>query len=104
MPRAQRRDLQVRRLPRFIDDLTEAYAYLSERNPCAGDRLLDVVEATIEMLSAFPELGRPRDDLRTGVRSFKLRRFQHILFYRLDAQEMALLRLLHGARERRRNL
>ncbi|MFM9862372.1 MAG: type II toxin-antitoxin system RelE/ParE family toxin [Micropepsaceae bacterium] len=96
--------MQVRRLPRFIEDLTEAYAYLSERNPRAGDRLLDVVEATIEMLSALPEVGRPRDDLRPGVRSFKLRRFQHILFYRLDAGEMTLLRLLHGAREQRRSL
>lgn len=96
--------MQVRRLPRFIDDLTEAYAYLTERNPRAGDRLLDVVEATIEMLAAFPELGRPRNDLRAGVRSFKLRRFQHILFYRLEAKEMTLLRLLHGARDQVRNL
>jgi toxin ParE1/3/4 len=96
--------VQVRRLPRFIDDVTDAYAYLSERNPRAGDRLLDVVEATIEMLAAFPEIGRPRDDLRPGVRSFKIRRFQHILFYRLDPEGMTLLRVLHGARDQRRNL
>lgn len=56
------------------------------------------------MLAAFPELGRPRDDLQAGVRSFKLRRFQHILFYRLEAKEMTLLRLLHGARDQVRNL
>ena len=96
--------MQVRRLAKFFDDLTDAYAYLSERNPPAGDKLLDEVEATIEMPSAFPELGRPRDELRPNLRSFKLRRFQHILFYRLDHEGMTLLRLLHGARDHGRTI
>jgi toxin ParE1/3/4 len=94
--------VQVRRLPKFVDDLTQAYAYIGDRNLKAGDRLLDQVEATIEMLGAFPELGRPREELRPGLRSFKLRRFPHILFYKLDDEGVTLLRLLHGARDQTR--
>jgi toxin ParE1/3/4 len=98
-PAASSPILRVFRRPRFVDDLTEAYAYLAERNAVTADRLLDEVELVIQLLSAFPEIGRPREELRPGVRSFRLRRFRHVLFYRLDQDRVVLLRLLHGARD-----
>jgi toxin ParE1/3/4 len=79
--------------------LTEAYAYLAERSPQSADTLLDEVELVVQLLAAFPEVGRPRDELRPGIRSFRLRRFHHVLFYRLNRDSVVLLRLLHGARD-----
>jgi plasmid stabilization system protein ParE len=53
--------------------------------------------ATVDLLTVFPELGRLREELRPDVRSFKLRRFPHIVFYRFDGTGVTLLRLLHAA-------
>jgi toxin ParE1/3/4 len=83
--------------PRFIDDLSDAYAYIAERSPRSGDRLLDEVEAVVALLTAFPEVGRRRDELRANVRSFRVRRFGYILFYRTEPDQVVLLRLIHGA-------
>jgi toxin ParE1/3/4 len=91
--------VRIHRRPKFIDDLSDAYAYIGERNPQAADRLLDDVDDLIALLSAFPQLGRVRNELRAGVRSFGVRRFPYILFYRLADGDLVLLRLLHGARD-----
>lgn len=96
--------MQILRRPKFIDDLTDAYAYVAERDPQAADRLLDDVDALVNLLASFPELGRIRDELRPGVRSFRLRHFRHVLFYRSAGDAIVLLRLLHGARDLRRDL
>jgi toxin ParE1/3/4 len=90
--------VQILRRPKFADDLTEAYAYLAENSPTAADRLLDAVEATASLIAAFPEIGRRRDELRPGVRSFRVRGFPHLVLYRLAEDAIVLLRCLHGAR------
>jgi plasmid stabilization system protein ParE len=82
----------VIRRPKFIDDLCEAFAFLSDRNPAAAERLLEEVEVVVELLGAFPGIGRPRDELRAGVRSFKLRSFPHLIFYRMADEAVVLLR------------
>jgi toxin ParE1/3/4 len=89
--------VRVLRRPSFTDDLSDAYAYLADRNPSAANGLLDEVEALIDLLSAFPELGRVRDQIRAGVRSFRLRRFPYVIFYKISRGDIVLLRLLHGA-------
>jgi toxin ParE1/3/4 len=91
--------VRILRRSKFIDDLTEAYAYLAERSPSAADRLLDDVEAVADLLAAFPRFGRPRDELRPGVRSYRLPRFQYIVIYRNEDDTIMFLRLLPGARD-----
>lgn len=103
-PAASNPALRVFRRPRFVDDLTEAYAYLADLNPASADSLLDEVELVVQLLAAFPEIGRPREELRPGVRSFRLRRFRHVLFYRLTQDSIVLLRFLHGARDIQQDL
>lgn len=98
-PAADNPTARILRRPRFLDDLTEAYAYLADRSPASADRLLDEVELVVQLLSAFPEIGRPREELGPGTRSFRLRRFRHIVFYRRTDDEIVLLRILHGARD-----
>jgi toxin ParE1/3/4 len=90
--------LRVRRLPAFVDDLSEAYAYLADRSPAAAERLLDEVDAVAELLALFPSSGRQRSELGAGLRSRRLRRFPHLVFYRQASDAILLLRLLHGAR------
>lgn len=72
---------------------------MAGQSPASADRLLDEVEALIELLGVFPEIGRRCDELRAGVRSFRVRRFSYVLFYRLAEGELVLLRLVHGAKD-----
>lgn len=90
--------MKVVRRPRFLDDLTESYSYISDQSPSAADRLLDAVEGIVDLLIEFPQLGRSHPELGPGIRSFRLRVFPHVIFYRLTSDEIVLLRILHGAR------
>ena len=96
--------MRIRARATFTSDSVDAFAYLQERNPAVAAALLAEIDLTIELLAAFPEVGRPRDELRAGVRSFKLRRFQHIIFYRVAGDVIELLRLLHTSRNVGREL
>jgi toxin ParE1/3/4 len=89
--------MRVVHRPLFVDDLTEAYTYLAAQSPRAADRFLDAATALIDLLAAFPEIGRPRPEIGLGLRSFRVRRFRHLIFYRLEPGALVLLRILHGA-------
>ncbi len=91
--------MQVLRRPKFIDDLSDAYAWLAERDVTAAGRLLDEVDAVVGLLALFPDIGRVRSELGPGVRSIRLQRFRHVVFYRRSDGTLVLLRLLHGARD-----
>jgi toxin ParE1/3/4 len=91
--------VRVERRKQFIDDLTEAYAYLAPRSPRAADRLLLEVDLLAHSLSRFPEIGRQRPQLGAGVRAFPVRRFPYVVFYTIEADLVLLKRLLHGARK-----
>ena len=90
--------MRIVRRPKFVDDLEETYAWLAERSPVAADRLLDEIDAVAQLLAAFPDIGRPREELGFGLRSFRPQGFQTIIFYRRNDDAVVLLRLLHGAR------
>ena len=46
-----------------------------------------------DRLGAYPELGRAQDDLPPGVRSLPVE--QRVVFYRVDANRVRVLRILH---------
>lgn len=84
--------------PKFLDDLFDAYAWIAPDSERAAERLLDRVDATIERLGQYPMIGAPRDALARGLRSIRVRPFRYLIFYRASADEIVLIRLLHGAR------
>jgi len=49
--------------------------------------------AACERLTVNPKLGRANDELGKGVR--RLLQGSHIIFYRLDADAVFILRILH---------
>lgn len=79
-------------------DLLEAWLYVAEENPIAADHLIDKIEAEGLNLLAHPELGRPRNELAKGLRSWPTST-PYILFYFLDASGVIVARVLHHARD-----
>lgn len=90
--------MRIVRQSRFIDDARAAYAWIAADSPRAADKLLKEIETLVEILGEFPAAGRLREDIGRGLHSFRLRRFRYVLFYRIEADRIVLLRLLHGAR------
>lgn len=90
--------MRVVRRPKFLDDLSEAYAWIAPDSERAAERLLDRVDATIERLQQYPLVGALREHLAPGLRFIRVRPFRHLIFYRVGSDEIVLIRLLHGAR------
>ena len=80
------------------DDLEEAWTFTARRwAPEQADNLLDEIEGAFRLLLRFPGLGRLRDELSPGLRSFPVSGF--VVFYRGSEGLLDVVRVLHGARD-----
>jgi toxin ParE1/3/4 len=57
-----------------------------------GKNLLEI-EHICGRLAAMPTLGKRRDEIITGMKSFLVR--PHVVFYRLSKGEIEIVRVLH---------
>lgn len=96
---------EARFFPRARLDLIEQATYLAENASLeTADRFLDAAERTAERLAEMPRVGRVWEGLRPEtqrhVRVWKVEGFPKILiFYRLDDSGIAVIRVLHSARD-----
>jgi len=74
----------------------DIWLHVAEENPGAADRLLDQIEKAVLMLGRFPEMGRQRDGLRSGLRSFAVG--DYVIFYLARNRTVVLVRVLSGFR------
>jgi toxin ParE1/3/4 len=78
-------------------DLIEIWSDVTAyRNSNAADNIIDHLAATYENLAKFPEMGRRRDELFPGYRSFVVA--PYLIFYQIRPEEIEIIRVLHGAR------
>jgi toxin ParE1/3/4 len=77
-------------------DLLDIWLYESAKSTETADRQIDEITALYENLRDFPEMGRSRDELFPGYRSFP--KGQFLIFYRLIPEGIEIVRVLHGAR------
>lgn len=85
-----------------VEDLTKTYDWLEQESSCSGERLLDSVEATIDLLLDNPRAGRVREfecQVVQDIRSLVLDGLPYVIFYRAHPDELEIVRLLHGARD-----
>jgi toxin ParE1/3/4 len=79
--------------------LTDIWVHIAQDNPASADRVIFGLIAAEDRLAEFPELGRVRDDLRPGVRSWAVGAY--LVLYRLEPDGVLIVRILHGARDLR---
>ena len=77
------------------------FQYIHERNPNAAVRFLGAIDKTIEGLALQPFKGRLRK-LRgralKNIRSWRVNGFEnYLIFYRVTASRLEILRIKHGA-------
>ena len=84
--------------PEAESDLLDIWSYIAtESNAQTADRLIDSVIERFLLLARHPFAGTLRHDLRTGLRTFPVH--SYLIFYRIDADDVLILRVLHGHRD-----
>jgi toxin ParE1/3/4 len=83
--------------PRANADLGEIWMFVAADNPAQADDFIDLIDEKFQNLSRQPGLGRRREELAAGLRSFPVGRY--VIFY-LQVQDcLRIVRVLLGARD-----
>jgi toxin ParE1/3/4 len=62
-----------------------------------ADRLIDSLSHRFWLLALRPHMGRRRDDLRSGLRSFPVG--DYVILYRQETKAVFIFRVIHGSRD-----
>ena len=89
---------QVRHSASAENDLLEAWLFVAEDSIVAADQLLDQIQADSRTLLLQPKMGRARDELAVGLRSWPTST-PYLLFYFVDDDGITAARVLHHARD-----
>jgi len=88
---------RVTRRPLAEADILEIWDYIVDDSLAAADRWVDRLDVQFRLLAAQPMMGRARDELAPGVRSFPFGRY--VVFYVPLDGGIDVVRVLHGARD-----
>ena len=84
-------------LPLARCDLNEIWEYIGEDNLDAAERLVERIEELCELLAQRPQLGRRREELAPGLRSFPAE--SYFIFYQPIPDGIEVVRVLHASRD-----
>jgi toxin ParE1/3/4 len=87
---------KIERSSRAEQDLIDIWKYIAEDSPKAADRVVDHFRSTLQMLALNPFMGRRRDELARGLRSFAVG--EYLIFYLTGKSGILLVRVLSGYR------
>jgi toxin ParE1/3/4 len=77
-------------------DLLEIWAHIADDNEAAAERLYDKMYETFGLLAQQPRMGRRRDELRRGIRTFPVG--EYLIVYRVISPGVRIVRVVHGRR------
>lgn len=83
--------------PRARIDIAEIRDYIADDSELQADAFVDRLDANFQLLAEQPGLGRHRDELAPGLRSFPFGRY--VIFYESVSDGICVVRVLHGARD-----
>ena len=85
------------RSAQFDADLYDIWQQIARRHVPTADRVTEEIEAVIELATGFPGMGTPVPHLAPNLR--RLRSGPYLIYYRLEANELWLIRVLNGRRK-----
>lgn len=83
--------------PTARSDLIKIRQYIASENVRAANRIIREIRSRFKKLLKFPELGRRRDELGKGLRSFPVGKY--LVFYFVTEDCVKISRVLHGAQD-----
>ena len=88
---------RVTRRPLAEADILEIWDYIADDSMEAADRWVDQLDEKFQLIATQPMMGRAREELVPGLRSFPFRRY--VIFYMPIGNGIDVVRVLHGARD-----
>ena len=80
-----------------IADLDGIWDYIARDNVIAADQIMDELNQRFQLMAKNPEIGEPQPKLADGTyRRVTCRNY--VIYYRPLEQSIAIVRVLHGAR------
>jgi plasmid stabilization system protein ParE len=77
-------------------DAQQIHAELEAKTLGLGDSFLDRLQETLEQIEAMPEM---YGEVWGTVRAARLRRFRHVIYYRVLVERVEVIAIMHGARD-----
>src|SRR5947209_16296030 len=77
-------------------DLDDIYTYVSNNNPFAAERIKRQIKIDAALLGDLPFISRKSD--YPDIRVRKVRHYPYLIFYSVEADEVQILHVCHGAR------
>ncbi|KMO10838.1 type II toxin-antitoxin system RelE/ParE family toxin [Methylobacterium indicum] len=92
----------IRRTRRAAEDLIDIWSTVAGDDPSAADRLLDAIEQRQHQLRMHPYSGVSREEIAPGLRHLVIG--QYLILYRVEAEAIEIVRVLHGRRKLDRSI
>ncbi len=85
--------------PQARAELSNIWNYIAREsgNLAAADGVIDAITERFYLLAEFPYMGRARDDLQSGLRSFPVG--QYVIIYTIDDDVVQILHVFHGRQD-----
>jgi toxin ParE1/3/4 len=80
-------------------ELDDIWDYIARETGSAdlAERQVNVITDRSYLLAGWPRIGRARDDLRPGLRSYPAG--EYVIIYRVDGEDVVILHVFHGRRD-----
>ena len=93
------RELQLVILPEAKRNLTRIWFDIAQYSDRSADRIVDEINRRMTVLTQFPQIGAPRDNLMAGVRMLSIRKY--VVLHRVESSldEVHIIRILEGERD-----
>jgi toxin ParE1/3/4 len=85
--------------PQARAELSNIWNYFAREsgNAAVADGVIDAITERFHLLAQYPRMGRSRDDLRAGLRSFPVG--QYVIIYTIDDEDVQILHVFHGRQD-----
>lgn len=78
-------------------DLADIYDHIAEDSAARAGKFVALIRQRCEPLRRYPEMGRARNDLRPGLRTFPVERY--LVIYRVLDDAVEIVSVVHGSRD-----
>lgn len=89
--------MRVRWLRKAIQNLNAEAEYIAKENQTAAAEMFEYVKAKVDSLGDFPASGRP--GRVPGTRELVIDRYPYLVPYRVEGDELHVLRVFHTRRK-----
>lgn len=89
--------MRVRWLRKAIQNLNAEAEYIAKENKTAAAEMFEYVKAKVDSLGNFPASGRP--GRVPGTRELVIDRYPYLVPYRVEGDELHVLRVFHTRRK-----